>query len=632
MNEQLRRRYEFGCFAVDPDKRLLYREGELVSLAPKILETLLVLIENRGRVLTKDELLSQVWGDTIVEEGGLTRNISILRKALGERPDDHQFIVTVPARGYQFVAEVHERTDNGRELAVDEPASPVKDFQPKRTLSARHWQVLAGLVALTLGIVVFVLIQSRPADANRPVIKSIAVLPLQNLSGDPAQEYFADGMTEALITNLAQIRALKVISRTSVMSFKGKQKPLPPLPEIARELGVEGVIEGSVQRENGRVKVMIQLIHGRTDRHLWARDYERALTDVLKLQGEMARAIANEIRIQIGPEERARMSSATSVNPAAHQEYLLGRYHFWKVIVDDNKPALDHFKRAVQIDPDYAAAYAGLSMAWQRWAYQGPGTWKEAEPQARAATQKTLELDDRLPEAYVAQGHIQFRFDWDWKGAENAIRRALELDPNNLDAHFNSALLQMALGRLPEALAEIQTAEQLDPLSHQVQVLFGRILFYAGKPDEAILHLQRAIEREPRSATAIWFLSLVYEHVGRYDEALAMYDKHKVLRGNRPDDSPYRALRARVYALMGKRSEAMSILKALKPLEPLKPDFRASAYAALGDNDEAFRLLFQKVEHREETLFSIKTDPQYASLHSDARWQDLLRRMNFQEE
>jgi TolB-like protein/DNA-binding winged helix-turn-helix (wHTH) protein/Tfp pilus assembly protein PilF len=623
MNEQVRRGYEFGCFVMDPDKRLLYREGELVSLAPKILETLLVLIENRGRVLSKDELLTKVWGETIVEEVGLARNISILRKALGERPDEHQFIVTVPARGYQFVAEVHERTDSGRELPVDELSGPVQDLQPKRTLSVRHWQVLAGLVALTLGIVVFVLIRSHPAVASRPEIKSIAVLPLQNLSGDPTQEYFADGMTEALITNLAQIRALKVISRTSVMSFKGK--PLPLLPEIARELGVEGFIDGSVQRENGRVKVMIQLIHGPSDTHLWARDYERALTDVLNLEGEMARAIANEIRIQIRPEERARMSSAASVNPAAHQEYLLGRYHFWKFIADDNQRALDHFKQAVQIEPGYAAAYAGLSMAWQRWAFQGPGTWKEAEPQARAATQKALELDDRLPEAYVAQGQLQYRFDWDWKGAENAISRALELDPNNLDAHFNNALLQMALGHLPEALAEIQTGEHLDPLSHQVQVLFGRILLRSGKPEEAILHLKRAIEREPRSVMAHGFLGEVYEQMGRYEEALAIYTKHRVLKRDPPNNPHFLAIRARVYALMGKRTEARGILKAVKPH---KPDLRAAAYVALGDNDEAFRLLFQKVENREETLYAIKTEPRFAGLHSDPRWQELLRRMN----
>ncbi len=236
---------------------------------------------------------------------------------------------------------------------------------------------------------------------------------------------------------------------------------------------MDGVIEGSVQRENGRVKVMIQLIHGPTDTHLWARDYERALTDVLKLQGEMARAIADEIRTQVTPEERTRLASAATVNPAAHEAYLLGRYHFWKHIVDDHKRAIDHFERAIQIEPSYAAAYAGLSMAWQKWGSQRPAPPKEFEPQARAAARKALELDGQLSEAHAAQGFLQFSYDWDWRGGENSIKRALELDPNNLDAHYNYAVLLMALGRFPEALTEIQTAEQLDPLSTRSKCTSG---------------------------------------------------------------------------------------------------------------------------------------------------------------
>ena len=357
MNELVSRRYEFGSFALDPGKRLLLREGEPVPLAPKVLEILQLLIENRGRVLTKDELLEQVWNDTMVEEGGLTRNVSILRKALGERPDEHHYIVTVPGRGYQFVADVHERRDDEKRSGVDEPADPVRELQPKRAFLARRWLILSGLVVSGVAIIAYLLVPHQ-VNTARPEIKSIAVLPLQNLSGDPAQEYFADGMTEALISSLAQIRALRVISRTSVMSFKGIQKPLP---EIARELKVDGVIEGSVQRENGRLKIMIQLIHGPTDAHLWARDYERELTDVLKLQGEVARAIAQEIRIQVTPEEGARLASATTVNPAAHQEYLIGRYHLWRYNEEDLKRAIDYFERAIQIDPKYAAAYAGLS-------------------------------------------------------------------------------------------------------------------------------------------------------------------------------------------------------------------------------------------------------------------------------
>ena len=437
MNELVSRRYEFGSFALDPGKRLLLREGEPVPLAPKVLEILQLLIENRGRVLTKDELLEQVWNDTIGGGGGLTRNVSILRKALGERPDEHQYIVTVPGRGYQFVADVHERRDNEKRSGVDEPADLVRELQPKRAFLARRWLILSGLVVSGVAIIAYLLVPHQ-VNTARPEIKSIAVLPLQNLSGDPAQEYFADGMTEALISSLAQIRALRVISRTSVMSFKGIQKPLP---EIARELKVDGVIEGSVQRENGRLKIMIQLIHGPTDAHLWARDYERELTDVLKLQGELAHAIAQEIRIQVTPEEGARLASATTVNPAAHQEYLIGRYHLWRYNEEDLKRAIDYFERAIQIDPKYAAAYAGLSHAWWARGIFGRIGFREAQSPSRAAARKALELDDRLAEAYVVQADVKSLYDWDWTGAEDSVKRALELDPNNLDAHHTYAIL-----------------------------------------------------------------------------------------------------------------------------------------------------------------------------------------------
>ena len=372
------------------------------------------------------------------------------------------------------------------------------------------------------------------------------------------------------------------------------------------------------------MKVMIQLIHGPTDTHLWARNYERALTDILKLQDEMARAIADEIRIQVTPEDRARMSAARAVNPAAHEAYLLGRFHFWKFIIDDHKRAIEHFERAIQIDPGYAPAYAGLSMAWQMLRIQGG--MKGVDTQARAAAQKALELDDRLAEAYVARGHLQFFHDWDWKGAENSIMRALELDPNNLEAHFHYSLLHLAVGRFAEAIAEIQTAEQLDPLSHQVQVNFGRILLHAGKLEEALRRVKQAIEREPRSSNAHVRLAEVYEAMGRYPEALETHEKVRVLRGDGLDNPIFRLSVAKVYARMGKSSEAKRMLKGLKKEVPRGG---AGAYAALGDKDEAFRLLFNMVEKREGGNVFIGTDPQFASLHSDPRWGELLRRMNF---
>ncbi|MCI0621203.1 MAG: tetratricopeptide repeat protein [Acidobacteria bacterium] len=643
MKSQPQQQYEFGPFRLDTSEHSLLRDGQVVPLEPKVFNLLRVLVENDGRLLQKEELLKVVWPDSFVEEGNLNRNISILRKALGEDSSGKPYIETVPKRGYRFVANVKKIVGNGsgsidteaiQDLQLKDAdqlqAGTERAYRPRKTLSARRWLVLGGLLVVGLGTLLYALARRHTTDATRPEIKSLAVLPLQNLSGDSTQEYFADGMTEALISSLAQIRALRVISRTSVMSFKGTQKPLPPLPEIARQLRVDGVIGGSVQRENGRVKVMIQLIHGPTDTHLWARDYERELTDVLKLQGEMARAIADEIRIQVTLEEGARLASAPTVNPAAHEAYLLGRYHLWKYIVDDQKRAIGHFERAIRIDSNHARAYAGLSMAWQMWGAQGQAM-KGGEAQARAAVQKALELDDQLAEAYVARGHLQFLYDWDWRGGENSIKRALELDPNNLDAHFNYAILLLALGRFPEALTEIQSAQQLDPLSHQVQSIFGKILLDAGRRDEAILRLTQAIDREPRSAQAHHYLGEAYEQMGRHAEALAIYDKARVLRGNRPDNPPFLALRARVYARMGKRSEARRILAGLGQ-GGITRDFSARAYTALGDTDEAFRLLFRKVEKRDGTFGFIKTDPQFASLHSDPRWRELLRRMNFPQE
>ena len=631
MNIRPQQCYEFGPFQLDTANHCLLREGQLVPLTPKVIDLLEVLVQNNGRLIEKEELLKEVWPDSFVEEGNVNRNISIIRKVLGDDATGKAYIETVPKRGYRFVASVRTMGGNGlktieteqveRDSQVDAPLRQKGNDGPKRSFT-RRWVSLGGLVALTLGTIVYVL--TRGDVTSHPEIKSIAVLPLQNLSGDPAKEYFADGMTEALISGLAQIRALRVISRTSVMSFKGIQKPLP---EIARELKVDGVIEGSVQRENGRVKVMIQLIHGPTDTHLWARDYERELTDVLKLQGEVARAIAQEIRIQVTPEEGARLASATTVNPVAHQEYLTGRYHLWRYNEEDLKRAIDYFERAIQIDPKYAAAYAGLSHAWWARGIFGRIGFREAESPSRAAARKALELDDRLAEAYVVQADVKRLYDWDWTGAEDSVKRALELDPNNLDAHNTYSILLHALGRFPEAIAQIERAAQRDPLAPQIQSSYGRILYRARRFDEAILRLNRAIELDARNYGTYGRLGDVYEQMGRYPEAVAFLEKARAL-ANDPgsSDISYKARLARVYARMGRRSEARQMLEGLKSSGRLPLLDVAGAYTALGDKDEAFSLLFRMVEQR--SLSYLKVDPPFDGLHSDPRWQELLRRMN----
>jgi serine/threonine protein kinase/Tfp pilus assembly protein PilF len=352
-----------------------------------------------------------------------------------------------------------------------------------------HWLAISLLLIVAIALLAYRLPFRGAPAALSPQIASIAVLPLENLSGDPAQEYFADGMTESLIGNLAGIGALRVISRTSVMHFKGSSKRLP---DIARELNVDAVIEGSVQRSGGRVRVTAQLIHAATDTHLWARVYERELTDVLKLQSEVAAEVAREIRIQVTSQERARLTSARSVNPQAHEAYLLGRYHFSNGTPAGWKQAIAYFNRAIQIAPDYAAAYAGLSMAWQQQGGFGAADVKDVQSPARIAALKAIELDEQIAEGHIAIGSISYLYDWDWTRAEEEFRRALELDPGSLDAHTHYGHLLMFVGRDDAAIREGQAAVQLDPLSSSSWASLGWFFFRArrnglgGHPKPAI--------------------------------------------------------------------------------------------------------------------------------------------------
>ena len=492
-----------------------------------------------------------------------------------------------------------------------------------RAGGTHRWLVAGALTAVVVGSIAYGLLQVYVNNPPEREIKSLAVLPLENLSADPAQDYFVDGMTEELIGSLAQIRALRVVSRMSAMSFKGSSESVT---QIARDLNVDAVLEGSVQRAGRRVRIRLQLLHAPSDTYLWARDYEGELSDVLNLQTQVARAVAEEIRVQISPEERARMASVAAVNPVAHDEYLQGRYLLWKFIEQDRLRAISHFIRATQIDPSYAAPYAGLAHAWWMRGVFGPLSLKEVAPSAMAAARKALELDDGLAEAYAAQAYVQGIFDWDWAGAEETIRRAIDLDPNSMEAHYVYALLLMALGRFPEAITQIDDAAELDPLSAQVHSTFGRILYRARKFDEAILRLNRAIELEPRNAGAYVRLGDVYDQMGKHVEALAFYESGRALLRN--PASRLRSRFARTYARMGRVNEARQVLKTLEDTSTQVGNSSANVYVALGDPDTAFRLLFRAVEERSEWQIYIKTDPPFDSLHADSRWNELLHLMN----
>ncbi len=474
------------------------------------------------------------------------------------------------------------------------------------------------LLLLTAVASVYLWRVSSKANADRPKINSLAVLPLANLSGDASQEYFADGMTEALINNLAQIRALRVISRTSAMTYKQANKSLP---EIARELNVDGVIEGSVTRSGTHVRVSAQLIYGSSDAQLWSSTYEREGADILKLQSDVARAIAQEIRVQVTPDERQRLTSAPSVNPEAHEAYLLGRYHLNKLNESDLRQAVESFERAIAIAPNYAAAYAGLSDASRERGIWGAVSFKDSETPTRSASLRAVELDQNSAEAHIALAFVKFTYDWEWQTAEEEVKKGLEINPGSLDGHHCYAILLMALGRHDEAVREIEVAQRLDPLSPVIESTMGRILYRARRYEEAIPHLKRAIELEPGSKGSYSRLGDVYTQLGRYDEALKAYQK-----GENPDSSPSISSRSgQLYARMGKRKEALATISGAS-----SNTLRAAAvHAMLGDKDQALKILEDLIAKRDSLLVFFKEDPAFDNLRSDPRWRVLLNRMKF---
>jgi TolB-like protein/DNA-binding winged helix-turn-helix (wHTH) protein/Tfp pilus assembly protein PilF len=617
MSEQKKHFYEFGPFRIDPLKRRLLRDGEVIRLTPKAFDLLLVLVEESGRTIEKDELLEKVWPGTAVEENNLNQNITTLRKSLGDSRQESQYIATISGVGYRFVAEVRIVEEEGlaqrRNGATEEGVRPIRGLRYAGMILS-----LLVLVALAYGL--------YRREAPRPAMSSIMVLPLENISGNSGEEYFADGMTDALIGDLAKIGGLHVISRTSSMHYKGTKKSLP---EIAREINVDAIVEGTVQRAGDRVVVRTQLIHAPTDRHLWVGDYTRDVRDVLDLQSEIARAVAQEVRIQMTPDEQARFASRRPVKPKAYDSYLQGRYLYWNKRTEENvNKAIALFQSAINEDESYAPAYVGLADCYSALGSVQVASMPplEARRLAEEAATKALQLDSGLAEAYSALGYVK-HYNWDWTAAEQNYKRAIELNPSYANAHNFYAGYLMSRGRIDESIAASNRARELDPFSLSISAQRGFLFENARRYDEAIEQLRSVIAMDAGHYQALWILGHTYAANKQFDEAVAAAEKAVEVSGRAPGALGMLGL---AYGLAGRKQEATKVLNELLELNKTRyvtPAALVNVYLGLGDKEQVFVWLEKSYQERSNYVAYLKVFPLLDPIRSDPRFNDLVHRI-----
>jgi TolB-like protein/DNA-binding winged helix-turn-helix (wHTH) protein/Tfp pilus assembly protein PilF len=596
----------FGVFELDVSSGELQKQGRKIRLEGQPLQILICLLESPGELVTREELRQRLWAaDTFVNfEQSLNAAVKRLRQALNDSADSPRFVETLPKRGYRFIAPVQ--------------AEPIAVMP----LSRRHprWKVYAaGLLLLSIGLLT--MWKLWPAS---PQIHSLVVLPLQNLSGDPSQEYLSDGMTEELITDLGQIGQLRVISRTSAMSYKGTHKPLP---RIARELNVDAVVEGAVLRSGERVRITAQLILAAADKHLWAKSYDGDVQDTLTFQKEVARSIADEIRVKLTPHEQAAIQSGKRVDWEAYESYLKGRYFWNKRTADGLRKSIEYFSDAVRRNPNYAQAYAGLADA-----YALAGDWeyavvaaKEAYPKAKAAAAKALELDSSLAEAHISLAFCLDGFDWNWESAGKEFERGLELNPGYATGHQWYAWHLAAMGRSGEAVAELQKAENLDPLSLIIGADLAEALLIAHRYDDAIQQSRKTMGLDPFFPVAHYVLGQAYVQKRMYPQGVAELQKAIDLS---PESTAYQSNLAYAYAESGRQKEARAILDNLKNRSNSglsnAPEI-ALVYVGLKQNDAA--MIWLEKAFKERFNPGVLLRPAFDPLRNDAKFQDLLRRI-----
>jgi len=622
------RRLRFGVFEVDLRTGELTKRGLRVRLQGQPFQVLAMLLEQPGELVTREELRSRIWPRTVVDfDDGLNKAISKIRDALDDSGDKPRFIETVARRGYRFIAEVaaSEGPDRQHEAASQGTAGPVAAAaraSAKQTRFPLAWKLFAvgSVLAIAAALAWFL----NSVTYSAPKIRSLAVLPLENLSGDAGQEYFTDGMTDELITHLAQIRALRVISRTSVMTYKSARKPLA---EIARELNVEAVVEGSVLRSGERVRITAQLIQVPADKHVWAQSYEGNVRDTLTLQNRVARDIAEQIRFTLNRQERAALETSKTVNPEAYEAYLKGRFFWNKRTGDGLRKAIEYFADAIEKDPTFAAAYSGLADAYAvsgdlKYAVLSP---QDAFPKARAAAAKALALDDSLGEAHASQAFALDLYGWDWAAAETEYKQAINLKPGYATAHQWYSWHLIMMGRNDDAMSELRTAQGLDPLSLIISADIADALFVAHRYDEAVEQSRKTLELNPNFAIGHYELGLAFGQKHMHEEAIAELQQAIALSGH---SGAFDSNLAYVYAVSGRTEEATKIAEDLEARHGQSSSIDADIaliQVGLGDRDQAMIRLNNAFQARFKA--SILLRPGFDPLRSDPRFQDFLRRV-----
>ncbi len=657
--------YDFGPFRLDAHRRLLFREGVGVRLPAKAFEILFVLLEENGRLVEKDELLRRVWPDAVVEENNLTVNISALRKSLEETPGEHRYVVTVPGRGYQFVAEVRRYSggSNGeadvlvnqsitqsevfgtqaRNGETNQPAAGGQKLQPSEvaelhTNEASHSERSSGVkdavthskrygflsllvVAALLGtaiVVAYLAYSHYFAADDKKHNGAIAVLPFENIGGDPDAEYLSDGISESLINTLSELRGVKVIASNS--SFQYKKRNID-IRKVATDLGVDEIVTGRVLQRGDSLVISVELVNGQDGTHLWGQQYDRKATDLFELQSEISRTVAVKLRSRLTASQPAQSTKQVTVNPQAYELLLKGRFYLRK---QDVEKAVEYYQQAIDIDPTYALAYAELSAGYIFLYGSGLIDPKEFRPRAEAATYKALELDDDLAEAHYTLAALK-QNNWEWAAAEQEFLRALELNPNLAEAYHFYSIYLMVRGRYEEAVDAAKREHELDPLSLGARTHIVACLTVAHRYDEAIELSRKILELDPNFPGGHYGLAGAYAGKGLYREAI--YERQESIKfgGDSPTDQIYLGAD---YAKAGDQRTARQILRRLETSKAyVSPGELAVLYTALGERDQAFASMEKAYAAHDLQLQYLGADSSFDSLREDARFKDLMRRI-----